>query len=276
MARVWHALRGEFLEHFPFTVLSVAVGLVMLGLLTFVAVLLAPPEAGRDGAPAAAVAEAGDHGHEGGHEGGHEDGCGPSGAVHPSFSRAAGVLFHVFHPLHMLFSAIATTAMFWRHEKRVFRALLVGAVGSIGVCGLSDIAFPYAAGLLLGVRDMKLHICLLEHPGMILPFAGLGMALGLVLPTGTHKGTIFSHTAHVWVSSVASIMYLVSFGLTDWVSHLGAVFVCMVVAVIVPCCASDIVFPLLFAGGDEVHCTACAEHAGGNAGGHDPEAKAGE
>ncbi|MHC4917213.1 MAG: hypothetical protein ACYTGB_17165 [Planctomycetota bacterium] len=243
MARVWRALRGEFLEHFPFTVLSVAVGLIMLGLLTFVAVLLAPPGGGAGGEHVAA-------------------------AVHPSFSSAAAVLFHVFHPLHMLFSAIATTAMFWRHERRVFKALLVGAVGSIGICGLSDIILPYTAGLLIGTRVMHLHVCILKHPGMILPFAGLGLVLGLVLPADTHKGTIFSHTAHVWVSSVASIMYLVSFGLTDWVSHLGAVFACVVVAVIVPCCASDIVFPLLFSGGKGEHCACCAEHAGGHAGGH--------
>ena len=70
-----------------------------------------------------------------------------------------------------------------------------------------------------------------------------------MLPASTHKSTIFSHSAHVLTSSVASIMYLVSFGLADWVSAVGMVFVYMVFAVMVPCCTSDIVFPLLLASG---------------------------
>ena len=30
--------------------------------------------------------------------------------------------FHLFHPLHVLLSAIATTSLFWRHERHVVRA----------------------------------------------------------------------------------------------------------------------------------------------------------
>jgi hypothetical protein len=242
-------------------------GLVILGFLTFGAILLAP--SGPAGPAGAGAGDAAGQAHEH-HEHGEDGQCGQAhcGAapVHPGFASASHVLFHVFHPLHLLFSTIATTAMFWRHERRLLKALLIGVVGSVGICGLSDIVLPYAAGLLLGVREMQLHVCLIEHPGMILPFVAFGLLLGLILPTGTHKGTIFSHTAHVWVSSVASIMYLVSFGLTDWVGSLGLIFIFMVVAVMGPCCASDIVFPLLFVGGKAPQCACCSGHGQHRAG----------
>src|SRR3989338_7454215 len=68
-------------------------------------------------------------------------------------SRAA---FHLFHPLHICLSAIATTSLFWRHERHLVRALTVGALGTIVPCGLSDYIFPYLGGRLLG-QTMKLH-----------------------------------------------------------------------------------------------------------------------
>ena len=80
---------------------------------------------------------------------------------------------------------------------------------------------------------------------VILPFAAMGIFLGLVAPTETHKSTIFSHAGHVLVSSMASILYLVSYGLSGWMHVVGLVFIYMVLAVIIPCCTSDIVFPLL-------------------------------
>src|SRR3990167_6223311 len=52
-------------------------------------------------------------------------------------------LFHLFHPLHICLSAIATTSLFWRFERHVLRAAWVGAWGTILPCGLSDYFFPY-------------------------------------------------------------------------------------------------------------------------------------
>lgn len=195
----------ELQEHLPYAVLSVAIALAILGMLTFVSVLL--------------------------------------GAA--NFAKAAKSLFHVFHPLHMLFSATATTAMFWRHERRLFKAMIIGLVGAAGICGLSDIVIPYISGFLLGVK-MELHICLIRHPMVIVPFLISGIFVGLIVPTSTHGATIFTHSAHVLVSSVASVLYLVSFGLSGWVEVGGMVFIYMVLAVLLPCCTSDIVFPLLF------------------------------
>ncbi len=109
---------------------------------------------------------------------------------------------------------------------------------------MSDILMPYISGWLLGVK-MELHICIIKHPMVILPFAAMGIFLGLVVSTETHKSTIFSHADHVLVSSMASILYLISYGLSEWIHVVGLVFIYMVLAVIIPCCTSDIVFPLL-------------------------------
>ncbi|MDH5661933.1 MAG: hypothetical protein OEY92_02950 [Elusimicrobiota bacterium] len=190
----------ELQHHLPYTIFSVAVGMMTLGSLT---VLI---------------------------EGN-------------KFPQASQNLFHIFHPLHILFSAAATTAMFWRYDKKILKAISIGFVGAVGLCGISDIFIPFFAGYLLGVK-MHLHVCILTDPMIVLPFLFFGIFVGFVLPT-VIESTIFSHAAHVLISSMASIFYLVSFGLTEWIPVGGMVFIYMVLAVMIPCCTSDIVFPLL-------------------------------
>ena len=153
--------------------------------------------------------------------------------------------FHLFHPLHISLSAIATTSLFWRHERRVLRATVVGALGTIIPCGLSDYIFPYLGGLLLR-QPMELHMCVVDHPQLFFPFLALGIVGGFWAEervTGSH---LFSHGAHVFVSSAASLLYLISFGFTAWMTDVRFVFpafVTIVLAVWVPCCISDIVVP---------------------------------
>ncbi|MCM8773008.1 MAG: hypothetical protein NC926_03180 [Candidatus Omnitrophica bacterium] len=194
-------------HHLPFSVLSVSIGLIFASIMTFLTELF--------------------------------------GIENPSYYFEE--IFHVFHPIHMLFSALATTAMFWKHEKKFLKAFLIGIVGSAGICGISDIFIPYISGFLLGVK-MELHICIVKHPQLILPFLFLGVFIGYVAPETLEKseGVIFSHSLHVFISAVASIFYLISFGLFDWIHRIGAVLIYMVLAVIIPCCTSDIIFPLLF------------------------------
>lgn len=152
-------------------------------------------------------------------------------------------LFHVFHPVHLFLSATATTAMFWKYERRLTRAVLVGMAGSVGLCSLSDIAFPFFGGLLAGA-DMGFHVCILEDPAGIMLFAVAGVIAGTVGADSVANLTVFSHSAHVLVSTMASLCYLIGFGLGDWVDRIGYVFLVTVIAVLVPCCTSDIVFPL--------------------------------
>jgi hypothetical protein len=153
--------------------------------------------------------------------------------------------FHLFHPLHICLSAIATTSLFWRRERHLLRAVLVGLLGTIIPCGLSDYVFPYVGGQLLG-QPMELHMCIVDHPQLFFPFLFLGIIGGFWAEerlTGSH---LFSHGAHIFVSSAASLLYLVSFGFTAWLTDVRLVFpafLTIVVAVWVPCCISDIVVP---------------------------------
>ena len=134
---VWEELK----HHLPFSILSVVVGLILVGVLSFIA----------------EITDAGDA------------------------SSHFGELFHIFYPTHVLFSALATTAMFWQKEKKFFKAIAVGIIGSVGICGISDIFIPYLAGYLLGTH-MHLHVCIVEHPQLIIPFLALGVAAGFLAP----------------------------------------------------------------------------------------------
>jgi hypothetical protein len=169
-----------------------------------------------------------------------------------TLQEQAGASFHLFHPLHICLSAIATTSLSWRHDHRLVRAMGIGLVGTIVPCGLSDYLIPYAGGRLLG-QTMDLHMCLIDHPQLFFPFLALGLLGGFWAEerlTGSH---LFSHGAHVLVSSAASLLYLVSFGFMGWMTDVRLVFpafATIVVAVWVPCCISDIVIPTAAARGD--------------------------
>lgn len=196
----------ELGAHLPYSIFGVVIGIVVLGILTFFAIIL------------------------------------DSTHLLPKASRE---LFHVLHPVHILLSAIVTTAMFWKHERRFFKTLFIGLAGSILICGLSDVLFPYIGGMILGT-EMHLHLCILEHPWIIVPFAIIGVLTGFLVPSAIEKSTEFSHSMHILVSSMASILYLISYGMTEWIHLAGGVFLVTIVAVMLPCCLSDIVFPLSF------------------------------
>lgn len=158
--------------------------------------------------------------------------------------QAAEEMFHIFHPSHILVSAVVTTAMFWKHDNRsLLKAIVIGLVGSVGICALSDIFFPFIGGILLGYR-MQIHVCLIEEPFLIISFALAGVLSGLAM-TSIEKATQYSHGVHVFLSSIASLLYLIGFGLNGWTHAVAGVFLVTVIAVIIPCCTSDIVFPLM-------------------------------
>ena len=140
---------------------------------------------------------------------------------------------------------MATAAMFCRYERSIGKAIVIGLIGAIGVCGISDIAMPHVSLLVLGVQT-EWHVCVYEHPALVIPFAVVGVIVGVAASGGVIKSTIISHSLHVLASTMASIFYMVGpLGLTDWIEDLGKVFMFVVLAVMVPCCLSDIVFPLL-------------------------------
>jgi len=241
----------EVTDHLPYSIFFTAAGIVLAGILTYISILVAgtPPESTNTHRPlptghaheqhVADAAEAGDI----------RSACehAPTGSA--GVEAASGMLFHIFHPIHLLLSAMTTTAMFFRHEKRIGKAIAVGLIGSLGICGISDIFIPYLSGSLLRGFDIHFHWCLLKHPQMVLLFVTLGAVAGLLAAGTVHHSTVISHSAHVFISSTASLFYLISFGITGWYlgGTLGLVFIIVILSVTIPCCIGDVILPLCVA-----------------------------
>ncbi len=165
-----------------------------------------------------------------------------------STDRAAD-LFEFTHPLHVVLSAMVTAAIFQNYRARpkrtwagVLSVIAVGYIGSIGIATLSDCLIPYWAERLLGMEHAHAHIGILEMP-LIINFAAL---FGIGFAYWTPK-THFPHTGHVLLSMAASLFHILraqsgTFSVLESISIALFLFI----AVWIPCCLSDIVFPLLF------------------------------
>ena len=164
-------------------------------------------------------------------------------------------MFYVFHPAHVVLSAMVTATIFQLHTKRpkFIVVLLVGFFGSIGIATLSDSLIPHLGELLL-VMHVNIHSH--EHTGfaeqahvgfiegwyLVIPAAIAGVLIAYFRPK-----TKFPHAGHVLLSMWASSFHmLMAMGgqLSTWrlVGSFGFLFL----AVWLPCCISDIIFPLLF------------------------------
>lgn len=155
-------------------------------------------------------------------------------------ARVSELLFYIFHPLHVLLSALVTTAMYRRYKGALFKCILIGYVGSVGIGTLSDTIFPYLGGVLLGA-EMEFHLGFIEKWWLVNPLAAAGILIGLLKPV-----TKFPHAGHVLISTWASLFTLTAFGIADWIRLLPFVFIILLLSVWLPCCTSDIIFPLLF------------------------------
>jgi hypothetical protein len=148
-------------------------------------------------------------------------------------------LFHTLHPLHILVSAIATSGIYYKYKKNIFQAILIGIIGAIIIGSISDIIFPYLGGTLLNLNT-EFHLPIIENTLLILLVAAIGSVLG------TFKITKIPHMLHVLLSVFASLFYLITFSPEFNMIYFIASFFIVFIAVIIPCCISDIIFPLLF------------------------------
>jgi len=158
-------------------------------------------------------------------------------------------LFYVFHPAHVLLSALATASMYELHKCPVerkkcnlFILLIIGYFGSIGIATLSDSVIPYFGETLLKMPQREVHLGFIEKWWLINPLAIIGIAIAYFRPS-----TKFSHYGHVLLSTWASLFHMIMAGgqPLNLISY-GAVLIFLFLAVWIPCCVSDIVFPLLF------------------------------
>ena len=158
-------------------------------------------------------------------------------------SHISQTAFYISHPLHVLLSALVTTAMYMRYKKgKIWVAILIGWTGSIGIATISDAMIPYLGGSLLHAQ-MEFHVPFIEE--WWINFLALGgIAIGYWKQT-----TKIPHFGHVLLSTWASLFYIMAFGIADdWIPLLPFIFLILFLAVWIPCCLSDIVYPLLFLG----------------------------
>ncbi|MDO9541922.1 MAG: hypothetical protein Q7J98_06320, partial [Kiritimatiellia bacterium] len=103
-------------------------------------------------------------------------------------------LFWTLHPLHVLLSALVTTAMYKLHtcprigikcikgQCNFWTLTLIGYFGSVGIATLSDSLIPYAAEYLLNMPHRGIHLGFIEKWWLVNPLALLGIAIGYVWP----------------------------------------------------------------------------------------------
>ena len=149
-------------------------------------------------------------------------------------------LFHILHPAHLIFSAIVTSAIYYKYKKNILNSLILGITGSIIIGSLSDIIFPYWGGIIFNLNT-ELHLSILEEPLIIFSTALFGSFIGIYT-----KVTKFPHFLHVFISIFASLFYILAFSNIWSLTHFLISFLIVFVAVLIPCCISDIVYPLFF------------------------------
>ena len=165
------------------------------------------------------------------------------GNVLPHVSQVSYPIFYILHPAHVVLSALVTTAMYKKYGNgKIWMTILIGYFGSISVATLSDSVIPYLGEMLLGLPNKGIHIGFIEEWWIVNPAALIGITIGYWRPT-----TKFPHSGHVLISTWASLFHIImALGETvNWITLL-AIFFFLFLAVWIPCCTSDIVFPLLF------------------------------
>jgi hypothetical protein len=206
-------------------------------------------------------------------------------------------LFSIFHPGHVVLSAMVTASMFELHaaKKRFLLVLVVGYFGSVGIATLSDVVIPHIGTHLLRLdvpthaqlhrheitstnkektaavdehgeradsqeiehHERKIHLGFIEEWYIVNPAALLGVFIAYFLPR-----TKFPHAGHVLISTWASSSYLLMNMRSEiTVAVAIGIFATLFIAVWVPCCISDIVFPLLFVKSDLELAGPCPVHA---------------
>ena len=158
-------------------------------------------------------------------------------------------IFYTLHPFHVLLSALVTASMYELHKCRgdrlkcnIWVLLIIGYVGAVGIATLSDCLIPYLGETFLGMPNRHIHLGFIEKWWLINPLAIIGIAIAYFRPT-----TKFPHAGHVLLSTWASLFHMMMAlgGRLSFVSYIG-VFFFLFIAVWIPCCISDIIFPLLF------------------------------
>ena len=149
-------------------------------------------------------------------------------------------MFEIFHPAHVLVSAAATSAIYYKYRKSLVGGILVGVIGAILIGSLSDVLLPWISGNLFSLNTV-FHLPIIEEPLQILGVGIIGALAGIYV--GFFK---LNHSLHVFLSVFASLFYILAFSISMNVWTIIAISLIVFLVVYIPCCISDIIFPLLF------------------------------
>lgn len=158
-------------------------------------------------------------------------------------------IFWVMHPAHVVLSALVTASVYRLHGNKSFlRLLVIGYFGSVGIATLSDCIIPYIGEILLDLPNRQLHLGVIEKWWLINPLALAGTLWAYFRPK-----TRLPHAGHVLLSTWASLFHIaMAMGVSVNLVTSVVIGVFLFLAVWVPCCTSDIVFPLLFSNKNEL------------------------
>jgi hypothetical protein len=152
-------------------------------------------------------------------------------------------VFWCLHPAHVLLSALVTTAMYVLHARRsLWAVVVIGYLGSVGIATLSDSIIPFVGEWMLDMPHRGVHLGFIEKWWLVNPLALSGIGIGYLW-----RHTRITHMGHVLLSTWASLFHI-TMAMDDQLTLTSAAWIAvfLFLAVWVPCCTSDIVFPLLF------------------------------
>jgi hypothetical protein len=156
-------------------------------------------------------------------------------------------LFHTLHFLHIVFAATGTVLVYRKYNGGIFGSLFVGSIVPAIFCTLSDAVMPYLGGVMYGI-DMEFHWCFRDHLGVIIPFLLVGIINGIVLSlhdsAGQDRYAATSHFLHIFISALASTMYMIGHGFAAWQSSVSYLFLFLLFAVLIPCTFADVIVPV--------------------------------
>ncbi|MBN3038003.1 MAG: hypothetical protein JW869_01140 [Candidatus Omnitrophica bacterium] len=162
-------------------------------------------------------------------------------------------IFYILHPMHVVLSSLVTASIYNLHTCKqpgvhqkgkcnLWLLFIIGYVGSVGIATLSDSVIPFLGETMLGMPHRQVHIGFIEKWWLINPLAIIGITIAYKRPS-----TKFPHLGHVLISTWASIFHIkMAAEGTLSLSSYAVVFAFLFLSVWLPCCISDIVFPLLF------------------------------
>jgi len=163
-------------------------------------------------------------------------------------SEIAYDIFYILHPIHVILSALVTTSIYIIYTKKnnqkinILSLILIGYIGSIGIATLSDSIIPYMGEILLNLPNKGIHIGFIEKWWLVNPLAFLGILMAYINPK-----TKFPHAGHVLLSTWASLFHIImALGIIMNIFLVVTIFSFLFISVLVPCCLSDIIFPMLF------------------------------